>query len=166
MEDEDAVVPPEAARREGAAPTVVMCDTIEEEVRAAVAQVKRWSKTSKRARSVAVLYCREKEDGVSRTEALVSALRHDAVDFFWVTNPDERKARDRMATIECPVVLSTVQSAKGLEFPRVVMCGVWNGMRDLTAARRVAYIGMTRASDELTIVARTDQPLAADLAPT
>ena len=62
------------------------------------------------------------------------------------------------------VVLMTLHSAKGLEFPKVFLAGMEDGLfpsymsitsddsrEELEEERRLAYVGITRAMDELTI---------------
>lgn len=61
------------------------------------------------------------------------------------------------------VVLMTVHSAKGLEFPKVFLCGMEDGLfpsymsvssdslEDLEEERRLCYVAITRAMDSLTI---------------
>lgn len=65
------------------------------------------------------------------------------------------------------VVLMTLHSAKGLEFPKVYLAGMEDGLfpsymsiaydsssEDLEEERRLAYVGITRAKEELTIILR------------
>lgn len=67
---------------------------------------------------------------------------------------------------ECPLVLSTIHSSKGLEYERVILMDVADGMFPKTIAgeqddpeeveayeeeRRLFYVGMTRAKRELTL---------------
>ena len=56
------------------------------------------------------------------------------------------------------VTLSTLHGSKGLEFPAVFLCGVndgtipletASGAADIAEERRLFYVGMTRAMDEL-----------------
>lgn len=61
------------------------------------------------------------------------------------------------------VVLMTLHSAKGLEFPKVFLCGMEDGLfpsymcitsddpSDLEEERRLCYVGITRAKESLTI---------------
>ena len=65
---------------------------------------------------------------------------------------------------------STIQGLKGLEFSRVFICGVddiWlpdDGDED--SVRRLLYVGMTRAMDELTITVSGAGAMARELVAT
>ncbi|MBA1335645.1 MAG: Endonuclease Q, cleaves 5' to damaged DNA bases / ATP-dependent DNA helicase UvrD/PcrA-like protein [Firmicutes bacterium] len=71
------------------------------------------------------------------------------------------------------VSLMTMHGAKGLEFPIVFICGVNDGMIPLRNSshdfnideeRRLFYVGMTRAQDELVLLtSRTPSPFIADI---
>ncbi|MCG9967293.1 UvrD-helicase domain-containing protein [Pelotomaculum terephthalicicum JT] len=71
------------------------------------------------------------------------------------------------------VSLMTMHAAKGLEFPIVFICGVNDGMIplrnsnpdfDIDEERRLFYVGMTRARDELILLtSRTPSPFTADI---
>ncbi len=73
------------------------------------------------------------------------------------------------------VMLMTMHAAKGLEFPIVFICGVNDGLIplkntnpdfDLDEERRLFYVGMTRAQDELILLtSRTPSPFLTDIAP-
>ncbi|VBB05797.1 Hypothetical protein LUCI_1008 [Lucifera butyrica] len=72
------------------------------------------------------------------------------------------------------VTLMTMHAAKGLEFPVTFICGVNDGMIplrnsnsdiDMGEERRLFYVGMTRARDELILLtSRTPSPFIADIA--
>ena len=70
------------------------------------------------------------------------------------------------------VLLTTLHGAKGLEFPVVFMAGVQDGLLPLHAAndadvdeeRRLCYVGMTRAKDQLYLCAeQPESPFMADI---
>ncbi|MDU4961678.1 MAG: UvrD-helicase domain-containing protein [Sporomusaceae bacterium] len=73
------------------------------------------------------------------------------------------------------VALMTMHAAKGLEFPVVFLCGVNDGTipltnggyeADLAEERRLFYVGLTRAQDELSLLtARTPSPFLAAMPP-
>ena len=67
--------------------------------------------------------------------------------------------------------LTTFHAAKGLEFPVVFLCGVRRGVVPLEAEgvdaaeeRRLLYVGMTRAREELILLTGPEpSPFLADL---
>jgi superfamily I DNA/RNA helicase len=157
VEDENAVIPPEAAARSGAEPTVALCDEshmVSSVVDAARAQLGK----SRKPKSVAVLYIG------SQGAALARTLRSVGLDYFWVTDPQKQANRTLIAEATEPVILSTVYSAKGMEFPSVVLsCTPRDVEQDLEELRRAIYVGMTRATERLTVFAGESHPLADDL---
>ena len=66
--------------------------------------------------------------------------------------------RNRRDDPHCPFILSTIHSSKGLEYERVFLMDVADGIlpkdgenSDLEEERRLFYVGMTRAKDELSV---------------
>lgn len=117
------------------------------------------------SRSVAVLMGGQSGAGdasVSRGRAIVDALRAANVPVFWATDPEHPNNKDRVGSVDDPVIVSTIHSAKGLEFPTVIVCGLVAG-EDATTARKLLYVGFTRAVDELAVVVSGDSPFRADV---
>lgn len=163
-EDENTVIPPDSAMRNGQYPKLVVVRGGRDEVEAAVAQAREWAEGSKGAKSIGVLYADHADaDGFRRADELVRGLRKDVGDVFWLAENSE--AKDSFAEATEQVVLSTIQSAKGLEFRHVVLCGVWRDGRDadIETNRKTAYVGMTRATETLTVVTTKGSPLTSDL---
>lgn len=85
---------------------------------------------------------------------------------------DVRRSGSRKYTPDA-VSLMTLHGAKGLEFPVVFLCGAVNGLIPLTNGvrecdpdeeRRLFYVGMTRAQDELVLMTSPDpSPFLADI---
>lgn len=80
-----------------------------------------------------------------------------------VSDTDEKGAKENAVT------LMTMHSAKGLEFPVVYMVGMEEGVfphsrasydpKEMEEERRLAYVGMTRAKEELTLIYATSRVL-------
>jgi superfamily I DNA/RNA helicase len=162
-EDEQAIIPPESAARSGSAPEVRIAPHLDAELQAAVEVIRGALHQRSAPRTAAVLYASQYDGGRERAGALYERLRQHRVDVFWATDPSDRTARDRIAEASEPVILSTIHSAKGLEFPIVALCGLWRDDQDLESNRKLAYVGMTRATDRLVVIARDHTPLLGDL---
>jgi superfamily I DNA/RNA helicase len=108
---------------------------------------------------VAVLYLSGREG-----RSLARELRQANVEFYWVTDPQKPSNRDGIAQATAPVILSTVHSAKGMEFPGVALsCTPRDDNQDLEELRRTIYVGMTRATEQLAVFADSGHPLVEDL---
>jgi len=80
-----------------------------------------------------------------------------------VSDTDEKGAKENAVT------LMTMHSAKGLEFPSVYIVGMEEGVfphsrasfdpKEMEEERRLAYVGMTRAKEELTLIYATSRVL-------
>ena len=85
-------------------------------------------------------------------EANLSALLSDARAF--ASMPDFLEEVALMSSVDQAtgahsVTLMTLHAAKGLEFPVVYMVGLEDGLSALEEERRLCYVGMTRARQEL-----------------
>lgn len=158
-DDGVSVIPAESCERSGANPCVKTARTIDEEVEAVARTVTALAGPSPASRSVAVLYG---EDSGARPKLIAAKLRQLGLDVFWVTDPDNKSNKERAGSATESVILSTIQSAKGLEFPSVVVCGL--GVRDdPTTARKLLYVGFTRAINQLHVVVAQDSPFRSDV---
>ncbi len=154
FDDEAAIIPPEAAERSGSEPRVVAAKDRADEVAQVVDAVKQYMGSRSRARSIAVLH----GDGAqSLATGVAKALADSDLPFFWVTEPGHEANKDLAGSTDAPIVLSTIKSAKGLEFPAVVVFGL-GAADELDPARKLAYVGFTRAVNDLTVVVGTDSP--------
>src|SRR5262249_57810473 len=107
---------PTESLRGGAVPVYRGCATAAQEQAAVVEFVRNFRDQGLADRDVAVLYPRREW---TRAENLVQALRK-AGEVCWITDPDNPLMRDRYPAT-AGVRVSTIHSAKGLEFPAVVL---------------------------------------------
>lgn len=159
LDDPHVIVPPEATARRGTPPSVVQCasaddafDTICRELKAAHAAGTKWS-------DMAVLIGNKP----ARTRFYFATKRH-GIPYFDVSHGRNRAA---LATAGDEVRGSTFQGLKGLEFQRVFLTGLddiqaGKGADDETR-RRLVYVGMTRATDHLSVAAYGRGPIVSDL---
>lgn len=112
---------------------------------------------------IAVLYVHNRSDAVENlAEALVEALEARGVLARWAARDTASKRGYDITTDS--VTVSTIHSAKGLDFAHVFLLGLDNLRADDEKARRLAHVGMTRAREGLTLCICTDNGLAASLA--
>lgn len=160
LDDETAIVPPESAERSGPAPTVVVCANGATQIQEVVKIVKEKVGKFSQPRSIAVMYGASMHD---RPIQLRNELRNEGIDTFWLTNPQDQSAKDKLHLHSSPVVLTTIQSAKGLEYPVVILTDIERDGDDDTANRKLAYVGMTRATHELAVVVNSKDKLLPSL---
>jgi superfamily I DNA/RNA helicase len=158
LEDEDSVVPPRSAARTGPEAAVTLTK-IGDLIRAAISATESFVDAKAAPRKVALLYL-----GTREGREIAKALDAAGVEYFWASDPVAKGNRDRIAETLAPVVLSTVRSAKGLEFRSVVLsCTPREVEQDLDELRMTIYVGMTRATEQLAVFAHESHPLAGDL---
>ena len=155
----NVVIPPEAALRSGKSPGVTLCASEDMEIRSILLRVKEWLRGGGAPGSVAILY--STNDG--RAFRLVQQLRNEGIGVFWLSDPQDKSARDRIAQSREPVVLTTIQSAKG-RVPSRGADGPPREGREGTDYRKLAYVGMTRATEELEVIVPASHPFARDFA--
>jgi hypothetical protein len=158
-EDELTIIPAESAERDGAEPEAVLVDGTDAEIQAVVETVHRRLANRTASRSIAVLYGERSPGDSDRGEAVSAALDAAGISHFWVTDPKSQDNKHRAGSAEEPVIVSTIHSAKGLEYPHVIVCGL--GVRDdEITARKLLYVGFTRATSDLTVVTDSASPFA------
>lgn len=156
LDEETLVVPAEATERHGPSPAVHVVDGVQSEIARVLDLVQGWYSDNLPARSIAVLL--QSGSDADRAARIVAGLNDRGVPAFWATEDSESKAKVGM--VDHTVVVSTIHSAKGLEFPQVVVCGLTRrGSGEwIVRNRNTAYVGFTRAIDELAVVVPQDSP--------
>jgi superfamily I DNA/RNA helicase len=142
-------IKPEKARRHGPMPIYRTCQT-EIEEQAIIAELIRSFKALGLADTdIAVLYARQ---GGTRINNLVAALRRTE-NVVWISDATNRLARDRWVSTP-GVRVCTIHSAKGLEFPAVILCAVDqmpNRNNDELSEAHLLYVALTRAMNHLAV---------------
>lgn len=162
VDDLTVIVPPEATSRRGPQPTVLQCPDAKAEVDVVVERLERAHADGTPWGSMAVLFGSPKHVQ-GRLYAECNARK---IPYLFVSMNTHTK-RDVVAAGDV-VRASNVWAIKGLEFSRVFLCAVnefaaLGGDVDLQGLRKLAYVGMTRAMDELTVTVSGTGPLGQDI---
>ncbi|MBE9112603.1 NERD domain-containing protein [Nodosilinea sp. LEGE 07298] len=156
---DDATFPtvePEAALRQGPRPTLYQAGTRAKAVDVAVEQVQRLVMLGYSPSEIAILYRKNQDKALFN--AMLKRLQALGLPVYWVTESQETKVN--YSARKPGVRVITTLSALGLEFKAVLLLWVEQfedcfaedlDMRSL--ARRQLYVAMTRAQDELHLVA-------------
>jgi len=161
FEDENSVIPPESAKRSGSMPNLEIVADVESEIMRTIELTREWLSKIGPHEKIAILY--PGTDRKDRGYLLARDLKAAGVDVYWATNKRNRGSKAGLATATEQVILSTIHSCKGLEYPHVIICGIWKEKAEVEENRKLAYVGMTRATDRLTIITRTGHELLQDL---
>ncbi len=158
LEDENAIIPPESTKRNGPKPTVKLVDTPEIEIAETIKTVKKLVNQVKENNQIAILYPSTYNGNLYRAKELRDRLCEENIDVYWVNDTDKTHP-EKIAKANAKVILSTIHSAKGLEFNNVVMCGLFKPNEANDYNKKLAYVGMTRASHNLMIICENKHEL-------
>ena len=159
LDDPTAIIPPEASPRRGERPRLVDCaderaalDLICKDIKQAHANGTAW-------KDMAVMF-----GNAGVRKRMYFAAKENGIPWF---DLNYGKNKSKLAQAKDQVRGSTLQSLKGLEFERVYITGV-NDIQagrdaDDETRRRLLYVGMTRATDNLTVAIYGDGPMVKPL---
>ncbi len=139
-DDHIPLIEPQAAGTSGAVPVVKQFSSFKEEIEYTKSCVKKWHEKSVRWGDIAILYVSTKQG-----EKMTDSLKAADVPHSWLK---AKASKSQYDSANDTVTVMTMQSSKGLEFPRVIIIGV-GSMNDNEArvqqSARLLYVGMTRA---------------------
>lgn len=144
----------------GAKPQKIISATGQEQIAAVVDAIVKLVRSGYPMSQIAVLYVKSKIPGVDNLPlALIRALESRGVLARWAARDAESKKHYDITTDS--VTISTIHSAKGMDFGHVFITGL-----DLLDAgnvqdRKLAYVGITRARENLSLCACDAKKLAA-----
>jgi len=152
--DAEVMIHPDEAVRSGPEPRVVLCDS-KVPIAVATKLVGDVTNTNSPRRTTAVLYPNRDDNAIPKLEKDLKRIGLSTL--VIQSNPD---TRDQLAKTDARVILSTIHHAKGLEFDNVVLWNLSDGNASDPDARRLLYVGMTRARQHLTVCVRRGSILA------
>ena len=154
--DEEALVLPEASYRHGPVPNVLECGNFRDEARAIASEIERILSSGVDVKDIAVMYGHH-----DLQKNLWLECRRRRLPYFHIQHKDTTGTEDRRDTamaIRNRIRVSTIHGLKGLEFSRILIGGVNQAYahdvpeeEQTEAVKRLVYVGMTRAMDELVV---------------
>ena len=160
LDDPTVVVPPEASARRGRTPEVVQAGSDRAEIDAVLEQLQRWHADGVAWSDMLVLFGDPTYQG-----KLYHETRRLGIPYFCISH--SRKNRVGVMDAGDAIRSSNLQTIKGLEFSHVAICGVnrirAGGEEDEVGLRRLLYVGMTRATDELFVTVSGSGTIGHDL---
>lgn len=161
LDDPTVIVPPETTSRTGPEPRVILCRDAQEEVSRILDLVQQRHEEGIAWGQMAILYGSAKP----WQQKLYFGAQARGIPYFWVSMNYE--SRRRVIEAGDKVRVATFQGLKGLEFSRVFLCGVNDiydpGGTDDDTIRKIVYVAMTRAMDELVITVSGHGPIGTEL---
>ncbi|MBX7224376.1 MAG: AAA family ATPase [Blastocatellia bacterium] len=149
------IVRPATTARSGPPPLLVACASFREECAETAARVKQWiERDGILPADILVLYVKKGAvaGDAKYVRALLSAFAEAGIPCEWIARDSRSKQSFRM---DSPTVkVSTIHSAKGLDFDAVALVGVSllpSPEGDAALERKLVYIGLTRARRRLLI---------------
>jgi hypothetical protein len=165
VDDETAIIPPKLSTRSGPLPLFLHLESPQQEVLTIADRCRSLLDNGVQPSSIGVLYGASSLMGFRWADSLLRAFKSRDVPVFWATDPKTASNKDHIGEDPSKVVLSTIHSAKGLEFSNVMLCAYLDDHppQDRLLTRRLIYVGMTRATQELVLTASGNHEYIADL---
>lgn len=162
LDDPSVVVSPEATARRGPRPLVVQCRDADGEAMAVCDKLEKWAADDVPWEDMLVIYGSQEHQ-----RRVYSECQRRGIPYFCVSRSS--KTKGQVMEVGNKVRASTVHSIKGLEFGHVAICGVnaittlGDEPEDEATRRRLLYVAMTRATDNLFCTVAGADPLGTDL---
>ena len=164
-EDEKAITVPLFSERSGPIPLLLTSGSPQEEVVNIAGHCRKLLDRGVPPNEIAILYGGTFVAGFKWPDSIRDFFVKERLALFWATDPADRQASSRIGDDPSKIVLSTIHSAKGLEFRHVILCGFLDDKppAESRVSRSLIYVGMTRATHELTLSASGKHPYLVDL---
>jgi hypothetical protein len=151
-EDLIEIIPPQHTEREGPSPIVAKCRNIEEEMHFVARSIQKLHMQYGIAYSdILILYRIKKDNRTPYVDIIRNVLEESQLPYCWISENNEKKRN--FSREEESIKISTIESAKGLDFRAVFVVNVENIpfalAEDTEREAALLYIAMTRALEWL-----------------
>jgi superfamily I DNA/RNA helicase len=161
------IIRPQATLRSGSPPQLIECKSFREECAEIAARVKLWLEKGKYPpQEILILYVKKgaNPNDEKYIQAVLTSLEEAGIEYEWITRNQESKRSFQLSSAK--VKVSTIHSAKGLDFAAVALVGLSllpSSIEQAEVERKLVYVGLTRARNELLITHCKDSQFIVDL---
>lgn len=161
------IIRPQATLRSGSPPQLIECQSFREECAEIAARVKLWLEKGKYPpQEVLILYVKKGANPKDEKyiHAILNSLEEAGIEYEWITRNQDSKRSFELTSAK--VKVSTIHSAKGLDFAAVALVGLSllpSSTEEIEVERKLVYVGLTRARNELLITHCKDSQFIVDL---
>lgn len=161
------IIRPQATLRSGSPPQLIECKSFREECAEIAARVKLWLEKGKYPpQEILILYVKKgaNPNDEKYIQAVLTSLEEAGIEYEWITRNQESKRSFQLSSAK--VKVSTIHSAKGLDFAAVALVGLSllpSSAEQAEVERKLVYVGLTRARNELLITHCKDSQFIVDL---
>ncbi|MCT4617867.1 MAG: NERD domain-containing protein [Marinisporobacter sp.] len=152
IEDNNYIINPKASLREGNNVNLMDCSDFYDEAYRIVGEITKLNKNGIRFGDICILYPFKKYKDTNYLQIIEEVLSKENIPYFSMSKSSNTKSKFKMDYDS--VKLSTIHSSKGLDFKKVFICGINDGIlkySSLEKAKKLLYVGMTRARNDLSI---------------
>lgn len=161
------IIRPQATLRSGSPPQLIECQSFREECAEIAARVKLWLEKGKYPpQEILILYVKKgaNPNDEKYIQAVLTSLEEAGIEYEWITRNQESKRSFQLSSAK--VKVSTIHSAKGLDFAAVALVGLSllpSSAEQAEVERKLVYVGLTRARNELLITHCKNSQFIVDL---
>lgn len=148
-DDNDFIIETNSIIRSGGTPKIVQCENFQDEIEHIINNIIDLKRKNIQYGDMAILYPYGKYKGMEYAKIIREKLKEKSIEYD-ILNKDYNKYS--FNTDKNRLKISTIYSAKGLDFSVVFICGINDGLlKRKEASKKLLYVGMTRARDILNI---------------
>lgn len=156
-EDNNFFIDPKSSFRNGPKPSLVKCTDYYDEIKTIIKQIKKLNSNGVNNRDICVLYFYKNQLGIIEKNMIDNNIPYYPIS----KNAGKKKS---FKYNNDSVKICTIHSAKGLDFKYVFIVGIYKGLsKRLNESKKLIYVGMTRARDELEITYSIDSDITRKL---
>jgi superfamily I DNA and RNA helicase len=150
-EDNNFFIHPDMSLREGEMPKFIYCLDFKDEVEKIAQNIKQLKKEGISYRDICILHPHNSYKDIKYPGTIEDILKLNNIPYRSISKSS--KAKSNFQLDDGNVKISTIYSAKGLDFKVVFICGLNDNLveKGYSESKKLLYVGMTRARDILNI---------------